>query len=109
LEIAFSTKALRELCENQTRATKLLGAKVAENLKRRLADLRAAPSIPEVVAGRPYELDGARSGDFAVNLCDGVRIVFCANHNIVPRLESRQVDWAKIGRIKIVKIEHDQT
>ena len=65
-----------------------MGQKVAEKLKRRLADLRAAPAVKELVAGRPDELDGAQTGDFAVNLCKNARILFRANHNVVPRLHS---------------------
>jgi proteic killer suppression protein len=109
LELAFSTKSLRNLCENQTTARQELGASVAERLKRRVADLRAATSVKELVAGRPYELDGARREHLAVNLCDGVRIVFCTNHSKIPVLECGRVDWLKVSRIKIVKIENHET
>ena len=109
LELAFSTKSVRELCENQARARQRLGERVAEKLKRRLADMRAVYSVIELVAGRPHELEGAHSGEFAVDLSGDSRILFCANHNVVPRLESGRVNWAKVSRIKIIKIEYDQT
>jgi len=88
LELAFSTKSVRELCENEARAKELLGQNLAAKLKRRLADLLAASSVKELVAGQPHELDGAQSGDFAVNLYGQTRLLFCANHKVMPRIQS---------------------
>lgn len=48
MQLAFETKRLRDICENEERAADELGTKVAEQLKRRLADLRAAESIEEM-------------------------------------------------------------
>ncbi len=48
LELAFETKRLREICENEEIASQELGAEGAERLKHRLADLRAAGSIEEL-------------------------------------------------------------
>jgi hypothetical protein len=107
LELAFSTKSIRELCENQARARERLGGKVAEKLKRRLADMRSAASVADLVAGSPQELDGADTGDYVVNLHGTARIRFCANHNCPPRLQSERVDWTKVSRILIKRIEHD--
>lgn len=86
-----------------------LGPKAAEKLKRRLADLRAAAAISELVVSRPYELDGARDHQMAMNLCDGTRIVFSANHSNPPTLKSGRVDWTKVNRIKIMDVENYET
>jgi plasmid maintenance system killer protein len=107
LELAFDKKLLRQLCENETRAKRDLGVRVAEKLKRRLADLRAAKCVKDLVAGRPRELDGDRCRHIAVDLCEGCRIVFCANHNTIPELGSGDVDWSKVSRVKIIEIEND--
>lgn len=107
LEIAFAEKSLRQLCENETKAQQVLGAAMAEKLKRRLADLRAATCITDLVAGRPRELDGPCPRPFAVDLRDGARIVFSANHNVNPLLKSGCVDWPKVSRVKILRIEVD--
>jgi hypothetical protein len=48
LELAFETKLLREICESEQKARQELGIKVAEALKRRLADLRAATSVEDL-------------------------------------------------------------
>lgn len=109
LELAFAEKSLRQLCENEAIAQRKLGVSVAEKLKRRLADMRAATSVKDLVVGAPRELEGACQHQIAVDLCDGYRIVFCANHNNVPFLESGAIDWTQVSRVKILRIEcnHD--
>jgi toxin HigB-1 len=105
LELSFFTKSLRKICESEAAAKEALGVRVAEKLKRRLADMRAAASVEELVAGRPHEVEGGWQPRFAVELGDGSRIVFSANHNTIPLLTSGGVDWARVTRIKILGIE----
>ncbi len=57
MELAFETKSLREICESPIRAKRALGESVAEMLKRRLADLRAATCIGDLIAGRPQQIE----------------------------------------------------
>lgn len=105
LEFAFFTKSLRQICESEAIAKGALGERAAAKLKRRLADMRAAASVKELVAGRPREVEGGRRPCFAVDLCDGSHIVFCANHHTTPLLASGGVDWSKVSRVKILRIE----
>jgi hypothetical protein len=105
LELAFASKSLRQLCESEEKATRDLGGRVAQKLRRRLADLRAATSVNDLVAGRPRELEGAPHRNLAVNLSESSRIVFCANHNTIPLLPSGRVDWSRVSRVKILRIE----
>jgi proteic killer suppression protein len=106
---AFSTKALRSLCECQARAERELGFKVAKKLRERIADIRAAENVTDLVAGRPREIEGGRLPNYSINLADGYRIVLCPNHNEIPLTKSRRIDWSKVSRVRIHKIEvaHD--
>lgn len=104
LELAFANKSLRKLCESEALAARQFGLKVAAQLTGRLADLRAAQCVRELVAGNPCELDGSLHGHMAINLCDGYRIVFCTNH-CTNRDLSTKVNWPKVTRVKIVEIE----
>lgn len=108
LELAFATKSLREVCESEVKASRNLGVRMAEKLKRRLADLRAASCVNDLVAGRPRKR-GSRNRQMALNLYKSSKIIICANHNTTPVLESGNVDWSKVTRIKILRIEvaHD--
>jgi plasmid maintenance system killer protein len=105
LELAFDSKPLRAICESAACAERTLGARVAEVLRHRLADLRAATSPKDLVAGSPSLLDGAEREHMAVNLCDGWRLVFAANHPKNPRTENGDLDWVRISRIRILRIE----
>lgn len=78
---------------------------MAEILKRRLADLRAATSIEDLLAGQPRELDGSDGQHMVIDLRDGYRIIFCANHPKNPITENGDLDWAKVSRVKILQIE----
>ena len=79
---------------------------MADKLRRRLADLRAAKTVKDLVAGRPRELDRFDQQHIGIELCEGYRIVFCVNHNSVPMLKSNRVDWSKVSRVKILRIEN---
>ena len=107
MELAFNAKHLRTICESEDDAKKELGETVAEVLKRRLADLRAAVSVMDLVAGHPRTLDGDESDHMILNLRDGYFIVFAANHVNNPTKESGQLDWASVTRIKILRIERN--
>jgi hypothetical protein len=107
MELAFATKSLRDICESAEKARHTLGPKVSEKLKRRLADLYAAVSVNDLIAGRPHELDGPPQRRIALELGDGHRLVFSANHVVLPKLESGKIDWSKVSRVKLLRIETD--
>lgn len=104
LELAFSDKQLRQLCEAEAIARRKLGEKVAAALKHRLADLRAATSVKDLIAGNPRELGASRPGDMAVDLADGYTMIFRSNHAALPVLATNLVDWSRVSRIQIVQI-----
>jgi hypothetical protein len=106
LELAFSTRALRTLCENEAVATKELGAKRANSLRRRLADLRAAISVKDLLAGHPTQAADSKD-NLEIDIGGRARLVFCTNHTVVPRLTSGTVDWSNVSRVKLLRIESD--
>jgi hypothetical protein len=101
VELAFETEQLRDICESEARARRMLGAPVAKALKRRLADLRAAPSVEDFPLGRP----NPRSGTYVFDLADGYSLHVCPNHVKNPTLKSGGINWAKVNHIKIYGIE----
>ena len=105
MELAFDSKSLRAVCESEAQAKLELGATVTEILMHRLADLRAATSTKDLVAGRPRI--GADRQHMIVDLCSGHRLVFKANHTNNPKTETEDVDWERVSRVKILRIESD--
>lgn len=51
LEIAFESKRLRTICESEKQSRSAFGDEVAEILKHRLADFRAAGTVRDLVVG----------------------------------------------------------
>ena len=103
LELAFETRFLRELCESESKAMEVLGPAVAKTLQRRLADLRAANNIEDVVVGRTAEKTDNNS-HLTLDLSRELTIVFRANHKTTPELPEGGTDWSKVTRIQITKI-----
>jgi plasmid maintenance system killer protein len=105
LEIAFANRSLRQLCENEITAQRQFGEQAAKRLRQRLADLRAARSAKDIVIGRLKRHEAAKPAEITMELCDGCGLSFCPNHNSVPELPSGCVDWARVIRIKLLRIE----
>ena len=101
MEFAFISRRLRELCEDDHKAEKEFGKAVTETLKARLADLRAAEGVQDLVTGNPRVI---ANDDFCMDLSNGYHLVFRANHVNNPTAKSGLVNWPKVRRIKIMKI-----
>ncbi len=107
MELAFATRFVREICESESTVTRKFGKGVTGKLKLRLADLRAATSVKDLVVGRPREIEGRGHARFAIDLCEGYYMVFAANHANIPTVESGGVNWSKVSRVKILKIANE--
>ena len=105
MELAFHTKSIRSICESEEQAKLELGDSVAEVLKHRLADMRAARTPKDLVAGRPRI--GADGKHMVIDLRGGHVIVFKANHPNNPNNDADGLDWARVSRIKIMRIESE--
>ena len=105
MNLAFETLAIRSFCECQSKAERAYGIKVATRLRDRLADIRAADAVTDLIAGQPREIERGQHRLFAVALADGFSLVFCANHVRIPVKEMDRVDWSRVTRVKILKIE----
>jgi hypothetical protein len=108
VELAFDSKALRALCETELKADEMLGADAAKLLRNRLADLKAASSVKELLAGNPRLIEENGDEAMLVELCGGYQLIFVANHVNCPVNADDVVDWHRVRRIKILRI-HNET
>jgi proteic killer suppression protein len=99
--MGFRDKKLRELCEKQEVARKKLGHACARKLHIRLADLEAATTVNDLVAGKPHPLRHDRAGQFAVELTGGYRLVFAPGNDPIPRHRNESIDWSRVTIIRI--------
>ena len=104
MELAFAEKALRDLCASRVRAERRFGAHVAAALRRWLSDLRAVDALDELLVARPYQW--GEEGQLAVDVCEGVRLVFVSNHSAM-RIDQPEGTAARVSRVKILRIEAD--
>ena len=105
LELAFDSKALRDICERAHLATHVLGADGARLLRHRLADLQAASSPLDLPIAQPRSVDEAPDPTMAMPLSHRHQLVFVSNHIATPLTAGGDVDWALVNRIKILRIE----
>ncbi len=103
VKLAFAKKSLRTLCEKEATGVRVLGDRVARKLRARLADLDAAESMKDLVAGRPQELDIL--GQVRLQVTPEVALILTANHELIPTLSNGKVDWGKVTRVKIIRVE----
>lgn len=79
MDIEFANKKLEKVCSNTNKAIQIFGKRRAELIFRRIAELRAAPSVEfvlEMRLGRCHRLLNNRWGQFAMDLDHLYRLVF---------------------------------
>ena len=104
MDILFTGDDLERLCSNRREQNKRLGSKGAKKLRTRLADLMAASTVTDLVAGRPHPLKGDRAGQFAVDLDGGRRLVFKPAHEPIPQRDDGSVAWEQVTAVRVVFI-----
>lgn len=107
LDLAFETQELRAMCERAAEARRALGERVGDALLRRVADLRAATCVFDLLLGCPRLLDGEDRGRVALDLRDGQRLVLAANHPKNPLTPDGMPDWTRVTRVRVVRIDVD--
>lgn len=102
MQIAWNSAELRDVCEIADAADSALGPEVATQLRSRLADLAAADSPLELLAGDPEFVDGDPP-TLHIRLTADRLLTIVSNHQVHgPR---RPVtDWSRVRRIRIVSI-----
>lgn len=105
MEIAFRTKALREVCLNGRMMDERFGAEGAAALKRCIADIRAAACVGDVPFLNLTPSPAKLGHEAEIALDNGLVIVLRANHQRPPTKINGEADWSRVGRILIQRIE----
>lgn len=101
MEIRFKDKKIREICEKQVKAIKILGDIGARKLQARLSDLEAASRVTDLLTGNPHPLTGDRLGQFSLTIHGGVRLVFESANNPIPKKYDNAIDWSLVTIVSI--------
>lgn len=73
-----------------------LGKPATRRLHARLADLMAASSVADLVAGHPHPLRGDRAGQLALDLDGGRRLVLEPYEDPAPARDDGSIVWARV-------------
>jgi proteic killer suppression protein len=103
MELAFRTRHLRSACEDEKVALQDYGEAVAATLRRRLADLRAADHLGDLVVGQP-DIIGVDPPTAAFNLTERWRLFCRPNHKVLPVDANGAIDWSRIRRLLVTDI-----
>ena len=102
VDIAFQSRSLRDLCENEALLSERFGLAVAAQIAARLADLRAAGSMQDLVlSGLCTPAAGAQ---VTADVGKGLRMSLIANHLQRRDGAIAAPDWSQVTRIKVVTI-----
>lgn len=104
MEITFATTDLRDMCEKEEAAGRILSLVAAEALKHRMSDIRAADSIHEVLVGRPRVGDFNGKECFIIDLDEEFQLKVIAAHSKPPLRTDGSADWEQIRRVKVVSL-----
>lgn len=107
MDIKFKNTRLEKLCNSGKQAKRQLGAEQAEALRSRLDDLDAAENlsiIAKLSQHDCHELSGDRKGELAIKLKGGLRLIFVAGNDPVPRKPDGGLDWTRTTTILLTEI-----
>jgi hypothetical protein len=103
VELTFSTRVLRDLCEDEDRAAKVLPPDALLELQDRLADIDAADTVDDLVFGGP-EIDRRSPGYVRFRLGGGYELMCRNNSRAVVLTADDEVNTGRIRRLRVIKI-----
>lgn len=101
IELTFATRELRNLCEDPTAAEAAWGSFLADAVRKRLADLMAATSIWDVVAGAPRGGTAPDGSEMCLQLGNGWELPLVAVHRRLPLTANVLVDWTRVRQMRV--------
>lgn len=108
MDIDFANSRLEKTFNSEKKLRAKFG-KLAQRIMSRMLVLSAAMNlsqVPHLPPLRRHQLEGARKGEFAVDLDEHNRLVFRANHEPIPTTEEDGgFDLTRITAITILSVE----
>jgi len=93
---------LKQKYKGNPRRSKLIRARLEE-----LADADNPDTMRFLPQAYCHELKGNRSGQLAVKLDQGYRMVFEPANNPVPKKKDGGLDWSRVTAIRILELSED--
>ena len=110
MDLSFSSKELRSLCERKDAAVKKFGEVAALKLRTRLADLIAARCYLDLPLGNPRIIAVNRVEYLVVDFDSESCLTFAVGHPKPPLIQDGiTIDWVNVYRLRLIGIgpKHD--
>ena len=109
MEVEFDSKKLAKDCSEESRMRARWGPRCADVLRRRLAELAAAPSLdfldPRKLPGpRCHELTADMKGRLSVDLVHPLRLIFRPKAP-APIREDGGLDWTRVTAVVVTEVK----
>ncbi|MEV0269624.1 type II toxin-antitoxin system RelE/ParE family toxin [Hamadaea sp. NPDC050747] len=106
IDVSWASGKLARSCSSDSLGKREFGEAQWQVIKRRLAVLRAAPTVADLVAvpGRFHVLTGDRAGCFALDLRGPYRLIFSADHQPIPTLSDGGIDLSQVNKVMIEEV-----
>lgn len=106
MEISFENKLLRDICEDSEIAEYQFDQQITDVLIARLADLRAASSVRDLLLGNPTLIYSQNAQEkYKLDIVKNLALYFISNHLKPPIGSNGMIDWGRVTQIKIINIE----
>jgi plasmid maintenance system killer protein len=103
--IDFEDPELERDCKEQKRLVARFNLQRAKLMRRRLDDLRAAPTLETMrsLPGRCHELKGDRKGQLSLDL-DGPNRLILKPHDPVTLKQDGGLDWKRVVGVRVIEV-----
>lgn len=107
MEISYKNRKLEKQLTDPKEMAKSFG-QLARKINQRLKDLTDTDTLAimkTIPAARCHELAGGRKNELAVDVSGNYRMIFEPNHDPTPKNDDGGLNWEKVTKIQINKIE----
>jgi plasmid maintenance system killer protein len=108
MEISYSNKKLAKLLNSQKEVLRTYGPDNGRRILARLADIAAAETLADLSTlpqTRVHEHKANNDEQISVDVKHPYRLMLVPNHSETPRKSDNGLDWSKITRVKILRID----
>ncbi len=107
MEVYFASPKLADLLQSPRACTREYGAENAKSIAQRLQNLEYAANLAELasIERSLHELKAERTGQFALRLRAGLRMILIPLDDPPPRKQDGGLNWARIASVIVLSVE----
>lgn len=105
MELAFTTRSLRDMCAKKDQLVSEFGDPLATLIMNRLSDIRAADRLAEIPSIFYSQRDSSSKDEYMFHLDKTYFLKATIGNLEIPRTSSNAIDLSKVTRLKIESIE----